>query len=144
MPSYWDLGFHIRVMFNLLNRKVFELTSSSDASESTALQGRLMGYLYKHREEDVFQRDLEQAFRIRRYSASRLLSRMEEQGLIRRESVAQDARLKKLVLTEKAIALHSSVEARIRRMETLISAGLTEEEMAQFLATAAKIEQNLS
>ena len=69
---------------------------------------------------------------------------MEEQGLVRRESVAQDARLKKLVLTEKAIALHSSVEARIRRMETLISAGLTEEEMAQFLATAAKIEQNLS
>ena len=103
-----------------------------------------MGYLYKHREEDVFQRDLEQAFRIRRSSASRLLSRMEEQGLIRRESVAQDARLKKLVLTEKAIALHSSVEARIRRMETMISAGLTEEEMAQFLATAAKIEQNLS
>ena len=144
MPSYGDLGFHIRVMFNLLNRKLFELSSSSGASESTALQGRLMGYLYKHREEDVFQRDLEQAFRIRRSSASRLLSRMEEQGLIRRESVAQDARLKKLVLTEKAIALHSSVEARIRKMETLISAGLTEEEMAQFLATAAKIEQNLS
>lgn len=144
MPSYGDLGFHIRVMFNLLNRKLFELSSSSGAPESTALQGRLMGYLYKHREEDVFQRDLEEAFRIRRSSASRLLGRMEEQGLIRRESVAQDARLKKLVLTEKAVALHTAVEERIRNTEKLLSEGLSEEEVAAFLSTAAKIEQNLT
>lgn len=144
MPSDRDLGHHIRVMSNLLKRKVFELAPPPDGGEATAMQGRIMRYLYQRREEPVLQRDLEETFSIRRSTASRILTRMEEQGLVRREGVAGDRRLKRLVLTEKAVAFHADVETRIRRIEAILAAGLTEEEIAQFLAIAAKIEQNLS
>ncbi len=144
MSQRQDLGYHIRIMSNLLKRRVLTLESTMEGDSSTAMQGRIMGYLHQHRQEEIFQRDLEEAFQIRRSTASRILTRMEEQGLIRRESVVRDARLRKLVLTEKAEELRSAVAERIRAMEGILAAGLTSAEVEQFLTIAGKIEHNLS
>ena len=138
------IGIDIHRLDNRIRRCVQRTASQHEMEAVSGTNGRIIRFLSEHTDRDIYQKDLESEFGITRSTASRVLRLMEQKGLVERQSVPQDARLKKLVLTEKAIALHSSVEARIRRMETLISAGLTEEEMAQFLATAAKIEQNLS
>lgn len=139
-----DLGAHIRIMSNLLKRKVLEVALPPEGGWATAGQGNILGYLHRHQDRPVFQRDLEEAFQIRRSTASRILKRMEEQGLLRRERVEEDARLKRLVLTDKARAMHRHVERSIHQMEDVLSAGLTEEERSAFCAIAAKIEENLS
>ena len=54
-------------------------------------------------EVDLRQKDFEQQFNIRRSTASNILALIEKNGLIQRESVPYDARLKKIVLTDKAI-----------------------------------------
>ena len=54
---------------------------------------------------------------------------MERKGLLQREAVAHDARLKKLVLTEKARALVDRSEQDMRDMEALLSKGLSETEI---------------
>ena len=46
--------------------------------------------------------ELESEFGITRSTASRVLRLMEQKGLVERQSVPQDARLKKLVLTERS------------------------------------------
>src|SRR5690606_41099126 len=51
----------------------------------TSMQGWIIGYLSKHKEQPVFQRDLEKQFNIRRATASGLLQLMERNGLLRRE-----------------------------------------------------------
>ena len=48
---------------------------------------------------------------------------------MRREAVEHDARLKKLVLTEKARALVDRSEQDMRDMETLLAKGLSEGEI---------------
>ena len=63
--------------------------------------------------------------------------------MLARQSVPQDARLKKLVPTAKALALHAEIESKTRMIEDLMTRDLTQEEIAQFLAIAWKIQRNL-
>ena len=58
-----------------------------------------------------------------------MLAVMERKGLVRREAVEHDARLKKLVLTEKARALVDRSEQDMRDMEALLAKGLSEGEI---------------
>ena len=82
-------------------------------------------------------------FHLRRSTASGILQRMEKNGLVRRESVPQDARLKKLVLTPKAVALHADIHARIDEMEARLTRDVSREEVEQFCATLEKFQRNL-
>ena len=68
---------------------------------------------------------------------------MEQKGLIRRESVPYDARLKKLVLTDTALEMHSHVVRDSERLEAKLTKGLTDEELQTFFAIAEKIKDNL-
>ena len=58
------------------------------------------------KEKDIFQKDLEKEFDLKRSSVSLLLNNMEKSDLIQRVPVAEDARLKKIILTEKAIKIY--------------------------------------
>ena len=53
---------------------------------------------------DVYQRDIEQWFNIRRSSVTALLQGMAQDGFITRCAVEKDARLKRLVATDKGRA----------------------------------------
>ena len=68
---------------------------------------------------------------------------MEKNGFLLREPVAYDARLKKLVLTPKALAVHEGVISRIRATEERITKDVTPEELEQFFAITAKFRRNL-
>lgn len=107
----------------------------------TPMQGHVIGYVKHHPE--VYQRDLEKEFQIRRSTASAMLQTMEKNGLIRRESVAHDARLKKLVLTPKAEAFSEQIEKAIADTEAVVTRGVSREELDQYFATVEKFENNL-
>ena len=51
---------------------------------------------------DIYQKDIEKAFQIRRSSATGILQLLEKNGFIYRETVEWDARLKKLLPTPKS------------------------------------------
>lgn len=72
-----------------------------------------------------------------------MLNHMEESGLIKRESVDYDGRLKKLTLTKKAIDLYNSIFYEINRVEEYMTRGLTDKEKTEFLRIARKIRKNL-
>ena len=72
-----------------------------------------------------------------------MLQIMEKNGLITRGSVPYDSRLKKITPTEKALELHRQISSEIDAIEAELSAGLSEEEIASFIATIEKIKKNL-
>ena len=109
----------------------------------TGTNGWVIGYLIRNDGKDIFQRDLEAEFSIRRSTASSILKRMEKNGLIRREPVDYDARLKKLVLTEKSFEVHSLIMDDINMVEKKLVNGLTEAELNTFFETADKLKRNL-
>ena len=72
-----------------------------------------------------------------------MYKRQEKNGIIRREGVDYDARLKRLVPTEKAVQMEEQVRECARLLEQRITRGLTDEQRAQFLHTAACMAENL-
>lgn len=121
-----------------------------DANDNKDHPGKLHGlqiwvidYLIKHQGEDVFQRDLEKEFVMRRPTATTFIKKLEQGGLIRRETVAYDARLKKLILTDKALGMQEMMMERKKTFETVLRADLSEDEIRQFVATIQKIKRNL-
>ena len=87
----------------------------------TDMQTRIIGFLYDHRFEDVFQKNIEQAFSMRRPSVSILIQEMEAKQLVARESVPYDARLKKVVLTDKSLRLAGDAERKLCRLEEMLT-----------------------
>ncbi|MBC8536263.1 MarR family winged helix-turn-helix transcriptional regulator [Feifania hominis] len=142
MHRQHTVGFAIRSMSNLMRRKMFELAPPPDGA--TEMGGQIMGFLCDHPERELYQRDVEEIFCIRRSTASRFLRDLEGGGLLRRESVESDARLKRLVPTQKARDVHENYKCKTQEMEAILTDGLTREEIDQFLAVSGKIRKNLS
>lgn len=78
-----------------------------------------------------------------RATASNMLQLMERKGLIVRESVSRDARLKKISLTEKAKNMVAKSDADIREMEQLITKGFHKEETEQLKHYLDRIMENI-
>lgn len=122
-------------------RYFFDLTMAQNGL--TSIQTRILGYLRNAQEEGkcVFQKDIEQVFRIKRSSVTSVLQTLEKKDLIIRESIPEDARVKKLVLTEKARKMQGCTYLKIREMEGEVRALFTEEEFQQFLDYMNRIDK---
>ena len=137
------IGLQLRLLSNLINRQINTGDVFKQMHELTGTHGYIVKYLMDHRDEEVFQRDIERTFSIRRSTASGILNLMEKNGLIKRESVQEDARLKKLVLTAKAIDLSNRITKELENKEQQMTKGLTEQELDTFLSVLGKIKANL-
>ena len=136
------LGFEIRTLNNLIKR-YFERHKPEEFKQSTGVHGWAIRYFYENRDKDVFQRDFEERFSIRRSTATNMLKLMEKNGIIRREAVEYDARLKKIVLTEKAVQIHKKATHNIEIIETALKQGISAEELASFYKVLDKVKANL-
>ena len=88
-----DLGFQIRTLSHLVKRTVDQTAFAGEEDHPTGVQGWIIGYLYENRGKEVFQRDIQAQFSIRRSTVTGILQLMEKNGLITRSSVERDARL---------------------------------------------------
>lgn len=136
------LGFEIRALNNYVKRLV-QSTKPEEFKESTGVHGWAIRYFYENRNKDIFQRDFETRFSIRRSTATNMLKLMEKNGLITRETVSYDARLKKIVLTDKAVEMHKKATKNIEMIENTLKKGITEEELNSFYYVIDKIKANL-
>lgn len=144
MRQEHHVGYEIKALSNLLRRKVMETTPETpEGDEFTEMQAKILGFLCHNQDQEVCQKDIEEAFYIRRSTASRLLKRLESEGYIERKAVSRDARLKQVTTTPKADALLQEVTKRIDYVERTLTRGLSQQELDQFLATVEKLKQNL-
>ena len=136
-----DCGMWINVLFHKLRKYN---NANMQSLGITGVQSRVMHYnLVKCVEGPVFQRDVERAFGLSRSTATGILQLMEKNGLILRESVHNDARLKSLVPTEKAAHLDAQIGESLRRTEQRLTRGLSSAQLTLFLQTAAHMSANL-
>lgn len=140
-----NVGYKLRLLHNQVHKRMEYRKSQNafDAGDLTRMQRFTMGYLHKNRDREIYQRDLENEFAISRATASNMLSVMERKGLIKREPVEHDARLKKLVLTEQAKQMHRQVEQDILETEKLLTKGLSEDDKRQLHQYLDLMIQNL-
>lgn len=136
------VGAEVRMISNLIKRRIMS-GQSSEEEAVTGSGGWILGYLAQNEGKDVFQRDLEEKFCMRRATVSKMIQLMEQKGLIERRSVAHDARLKKLMLTEKGRAKHLEIIAELEQAEREIRKGIPEEKLDIFFEVCRMIRENL-
>ena len=87
---------------------------------------------------------IEEEFSLRPPTATQLLKKMEQGGLIRREVMADDGRMKRIIVNEKALQYKDVVIADITRLEEELIRGIPQEEMDVFFKVVGKMMENVS
>lgn len=135
------IGFAIKALSNQLQRSMDCRTGNH---EITGMQAGVLDFVFRNQSKgDIFQKDIEAEFNIRGSTATGILSLMEKNGLIIREPVNYDARLKKIVLTEKGIDIRNLKRKEIFVMEERLAKGLSEEDVDNFLRIIDTMMKNI-
>lgn len=131
---------YVSKLSNKLRRRLDMLSSRKEFSGS---QGRTLHFLLAQT-QDVFQKDIEEEYSIRPSTATELLKQMEKNGLILRETVPYDNRLKRIVLTEKALQHRQQVVDDLTDLEETLTRGISEEDLDIFFGVIEKMMDNLA
>ncbi|AWI05408.1 MarR family winged helix-turn-helix transcriptional regulator [Clostridium drakei] len=121
------IGRKVNIFNNRINRKINKEVAKYGI---TGVQSMILGFVYhKSEERDIFQKDIEEVFDIRRSSVTSVLQLMEKNGYIERVSVSEDARLKKIILTKKGLEIQRKVHESIIKIEKYLRDELSDDEM---------------
>lgn len=136
-----DIGRYIHILSRQLRRKIDEAVSEFNV---TSVQCSFIGFIFeKNKKGNVYAKDIESRFNMRRATVAEVLSLMEKNGLIERKSMREDARLKEITLTDKSMEIKNSIEKEIKKVEQEIKRGITEEELQSFTTIIEKMSKNL-
>lgn len=135
------IGFCARTLSVAIKRAV-DASKARSGLNCTGTHGWVIGYLYENRNRDVFQRDIEKQFSVRRPTMTQILQLMEKNGLIIRERDESDARMKKIRLTKTALDIHEQHEKHIESFEEALRKGISDEELALFFDIIGRMNQN--
>ncbi|MCH3976823.1 MAG: MarR family transcriptional regulator [Bacilli bacterium] len=137
-----SIGLEMRNIGNLVKRRVAS-EAAIDFHKTTGVHGLIIHYIASNHDQEVYQRDFEKKFSMRRSTISRMLALMESNGMIERIPSKNDARQKQIVLTQKARDKHLLIEKILHGIEGSMRKGISDEEMNSFFATIDKIKANL-
>ena len=135
------LGFKIYYLSKLIRNNIDRNRSEKDF---TGMQGRALHFLLGQEDEcEVFQKDIEFEFQIKRSTATELLQALEEKEYIKRIPTSYDARLKRIYLLPKAKDLAPKVEQQVNVIDKIIKEDITEEELKTFTEVLDKMIENM-
>lgn len=135
----------ILAIVNLIRHKINESEKLNVIQkEISRRQAAVIGIIDESGDKPVFQKDISRILKIRRSTATSMLQDMERDGLITREPVGNDMRLKKLVLTDKSMHYAMIIREEFTMIEDSIIRGFSEEDKAQLWGYMQKIKNNLT
>ena len=138
-----EFGPVLRSINNLLMRATMQQAKRINADNCTIMHGWILNYLYEHKNENVYQRDIEREFYITRSAVTSLVKSMEKYGYIERLEVDHDARLKQIVITELGECMHKKIVESAKQLDNEMINGVSAEEYAVFLKVCHKVRNNL-
>lgn len=141
MNSKVYIGQKIVHLFRQIDRKIGKSVAQYGI---TGIQAKIINFLFiESSKRDIFQKDIEERFNIRRSSVTSVLNLMEKNGYIERVCDLSDARYKKIILKEKGLELSSIVTQLIEEVENSLSDTLTAEEYDIFINLIDKLSNKI-
>lgn len=132
--------------YDKLNRKMNRYFASYfTESPLTSIQALVLHYLISESaKRDIFPKDLEEFLEIKPSSVTSLIANLERNGYLRRESLPNDGRYKKLVLTDKTFKIQNDISNRINSYMISIFTDISEEDLKVFEKVIAQMTKNIS
>lgn len=137
------MGFEIKCTDNAIRRHLNAKLSEEGFDEVTIMHGWILGYLYRNREREIFQKDIENEFDIARSTVTNILKLMEKKGYVTRTMDEKDARYKKLELTEHGMQVQQKIIKIIDKVHSEMEMGITTEEKEVFFRVVKKMRENM-
>lgn len=137
------LGFEIMRLSNMIRRLADSSTDVQKLQKITGANGWILCYLAERQGRDIYQKDVEEHFGVTRSTVSKVITLMEEKGLLCRTPVPGDGRLRRLQLTELGWQVHRLASQGSEQLERQIAAGFSPQELQQLCAFLGRIEANL-
>ncbi len=126
----------IHIVSNKLCRKTDQVMNRYGCTHS---QYAVMVYLVKNNKKDIFQKDIEEKFEIRRSSVSAILTHLEKKGFIKRDSVLHDARLKKISPTPEGIKMVEDTVKLLQDFEKSLLTDISDEDLDTFYSVLFRL-----
>lgn len=129
-----DLGQWICHASHLFRRRMDNsVAAAAGADADEIFSGRnlwVLRYVKDREGTDVYQRDLEREFKVRRSTISHMIDLMVRKQYLIRENVEGDRRLKRLRLTEKGETMLREVAHSIDELESRLRSSFSETDYA--------------
>ena len=136
-----EIGKYIQIVSRQLKRNMDETLSKYNV---TGVQSMLIGYIYKKSKQgEVFAKDIEEEFDMRKATVTGIIQLMESNGLIIRKAKQGDCRLKSIALTPRALQIEKIAKKQINITEKEIVKEMTKEEQEIFLKLLKRASYNL-
>jgi len=138
------VGHRIKTINNLMKRSM-DKSMGYRPDRATIMHTWIIGFIQDREEKgmDTFQKDIELEFSINRSTTSEMLKLMCKKGMIERQPVSYDARLKKIILTDSSRQFNRKVEKQMRMMHDRLVDGLTQEEIDIYIKITDKLIENI-
>ncbi len=135
----------LRMLNNAIHRYIDCCSPvKKELDKITCTNGWIIAYLSDHQDEDIYQRDLEKEFCIGRSTISKVIALMEKKGLVAREKVVCDDRLKKIVLTQKTQGFAEKIRKDNMEIESKLTDGFTDEELETLISYIERLKKNIT
>lgn len=97
------------------------------------MQELILHFIIMCKKENLFQKDIEKEFHLKKSNASEILQSLENLNYLERKISKEDARCKKIILTEKSIILRDKLKKNFKKIEKQVIKDLSEDEL-EFLS----------
>lgn len=109
----------------------------------TPTQMQIIAYILKHKNEDIYQRDLENVLKLRRATVSGVLKTMEKNGFITRITDKEDTRIKKIILNKNAEEIFEKSEKKLDELEKIVTKDISKTDLKVFFDVIDKMKKNI-
>ncbi|CAI2662253.1 hypothetical protein AKUG0406_14460 [Apilactobacillus kunkeei] len=135
-----NIGRQLKIASTQLTKKFDKFAIQYDL---TSMQMSVIDFLTLFYDQEIFQKDIEHEFNIRRSTASTLLKRMEDKGLVRRVESNKDARQKQVILTDLAVQYEDDIQKFMVETQQQIHSFLSDEEYDALESSLDKIIKHM-
>lgn len=138
-----SVGYELKMLENMIERHIMSASKKDGNCSLSFMQVKILGYLYRHKEETIYQKDIEKKFKIRRSTSSGILQTMEKNNLIIRKDSEKDARSKKIELTDKSLSTGDKIKEKMIEFEKMLRKDISENDIKIFFKVINKIKINI-
>ena len=135
----------IKSLSNIIDNKMEDVLWVAGGGNVGAQQLWVLCYIYFSKASgiEIYQKDIEQYFDIRRPTASKILKEMEAGGYLHREVDELDSRRRKIVLSEKAVTFIRSRESLLEDFSLKLMDRISKREIKVFMDVLFQMRENL-
>lgn len=141
MEEQKPLGFIIKQINNIYEK---ELTNRLKMLGITSSQCAVLNYLFQSNQEKVTQREIERQLNLKNPTVTGLLKRLDEKGFVLCVQSPSDKRCKNVYLTEKAFDIQKKMESDRKKLDRMLTLGMTKKETESLRKALEKVLYNIS